>query len=234
MSKTSFPSSSKINVEEYKDYTDDWFKIYNNYITSVLQSNSIRIEELYEKTKIKSDDEEIYKGIYLYKSDYNSMEEDILKIFIEKTRNIPIAQNILISNKETSFEEIQAFFYRAFLCRFNTLFVIEINDSLSYIQLRAMINFISQLLKFQLDKHNKKMKENLDIKETSKYIEPLIIFVYRMNELNESFLNEISKFNPGEYPKIKEKISLSDRNNMKSSKKSLAENSEFKLNQILQ
>jgi len=229
----SFESSTKNYVDGYKDYTDDWFKIYNNYISSVLQSNGISIEELYEKMKIKSNDGKIYKGIYLYKSDYNSIEEDILKIFIEKTRNIPIAQNILISNKETSFEEIQAFFYRAFLCRFNTLFAIEINDSLSDIQLRIIINFISQLLKFQLDKYNKKTKENLDIKETSKYIEPLIIFVYNVNKLNESFLNEINKFNPGQYPKIKETISLNDKHSVRSSRESLAEKVEIKLNQIL-
>ena len=231
----SFPSSTKNYVEGYKDYTNDWFKIYNNYISSVLQANGISIEELYEKMKIKSNDKKTYNGIYLYKSDYNSMEEDILKIFIEKTRNIPIAQNILISNKETSFEEIQAFFYRAFLCRFNTLFAIEINDSLSDIQLRIMINFISQLLKFQLDKYNKKMneKEKVDIKETSKYIEPLIIFVYNVNKLNESFLNEINKFNPGEYPKIKDNIFLMDKQSTKSKKELIAEKVEFQLNQIL-
>ena len=190
---------------------------------------------------IKSDtnDGRIYKGIYLYKSDCNSMEKDIVKIFIEKTKNIPIAQNILISNKETSYEEIQAFFHRAFLCRFNTLFAIEINDSLSDFQLKIMNNFISQLLKYQLDIYNKNNSKKVGIKETSKYIEPLIIFVYNVNKPKESFLSEISKFNPGEYQEIKESIfssrSIDERSTKsKLSKKLLfSEEVEEKLNQIL-
>ena len=185
----SFPRTTQNYVEEYKAYSDDSFKIYNNYISSLMKENEINIEELYEKMKIKSNanDKLIYKGLFLYKSNDYSMEEDILKIFIEKTKNLPIAQNILISNKETSFEEIQAFFHRAILCRFNTLFAIEINDSLSDFQLKIIINFISQLLKYQLDIYNKTNRVKIDIKETNKYIEPLIIFVYNVKKVNEYF-----------------------------------------------
>lgn len=206
------PRSTLNYVDEYKQYSDDSFEIYNNYISSVMKENGVSIEELYEKMKIKSDkdNEQIYKGLYLYKSNDNSMEEDILKIFIEKTRNIPIAQNILISNKETSYEEIQAFFYRAFLCRFNTLFAIEINDSLSDNQQKIMNNFINQLLKFQLEKYNEKNNTKIDIKDTSKYIEPLIIFVYNVNKPNDSFLSEINRFSPSEYPQIND-ISLEEK-----------------------
>lgn len=93
-----------------------------------------------------------------------------------------------------------------------------------------MNNFISQLLKFQLDKYNKENNEKLNIKETSKYIEPLIIFVYSVNKLNESFLNEINKFNPGEYPKIKEDIFLGAQLSVKLS---IVKKVELKLNQIL-
>ena len=50
---------------------------------------------------------------------------------MQKIGKKPIAQNILISNKETSIEEIKAFLYRAILCDYNTLFVIEINNSFS-------------------------------------------------------------------------------------------------------
>ena len=117
----SYSRKSYNYVDDYTYYSDDSFKIYNKYLSTIMKENGISIEDLYERMKIKSDenDEKVYKGIYLYKSETNSMEEDILKIFIKKTRNIPIAQNILIGNKETSYEEIQAFFHRAFLCRFN-------------------------------------------------------------------------------------------------------------------
>jgi len=232
--KKSFPSSTKNYVDRYKDYSNDWFKTYNDYISSVLQANGTNIEELYETMKIKSDNGEVYKGIYLYKSDYNSMEEDILKIFIEKTKNIPIAQNILISNKETSFEEIQSFFHRAFLCRFNTLFAIEVNDSLSDSQLKIMNSFINKLLKFQLERYNKLVNKKIDIKETSKYIEPLIIFVYNVNKLKESFLNEINKYEPKIYPKIDDDDININGVGIKSFKKLKSDEIESKLYQILQ
>ena len=55
-----------------------------------------------------------------------SMEEYILFLFIEKLDKLPIAQNVLICSNETSIEEMQSFFYKAILCNFNTLFVVEI------------------------------------------------------------------------------------------------------------
>ena len=72
-----------------------------------------------------------YKGIYLYECEDNSIGNFICEIFLQKIGQNPIAQNILISSKETSTEEIQAFLYRALLCDYNTLFVVEINESLS-------------------------------------------------------------------------------------------------------
>ena len=66
------------------------------------------------------------------------MEEFILKIFLEKIGQLPIAQNLLICNKETSPEEIQAFFYSALLCDYNTLFIIGIDNSLTDIHLSIM------------------------------------------------------------------------------------------------
>ena len=47
-----------------------------------------------------------YKGIYLYEYDSTSMDEHMVQIFLEYTRNLPIAQNILVINKGTSYEEM--------------------------------------------------------------------------------------------------------------------------------
>jgi hypothetical protein len=46
------------------------------------------------------------------------MEEDIFQIFLDKIGRLPIAQNFLITNKETSYEEMQAFLNRAILSRY--------------------------------------------------------------------------------------------------------------------
>ena len=90
-------------------------------------------------------------------------------------------------------------------------------------QLKIMNNFITQLLKFQLNKYNKTNNLKIDIKETFKYIERLIIFVYNAEKQNKLFLKEINKFDPGEYPNIKKSIGLSDILIRKSSKKTLTE-----------
>jgi len=50
--------------------------------------------------------DEVNKGIYLHECDKDSIEEFIWK----KINKLPIAQNILITNKETPSEEIRLFF----------------------------------------------------------------------------------------------------------------------------
>jgi len=57
----------------------------------------------------------------------------------------------MISSIETSVEEIQAFLNRAVLCDYNTLFVVEINESLSDYQQGIMNNYdyISNLIRLR-------------------------------------------------------------------------------------
>jgi len=75
-----------------------------------------------------------FKGIYLYECKNLSNEEYIINLFRDNITKLPIAQNVLMSSKETSSEEIQSFFHRAILCNYNTLFVVEINDSFTDFQ----------------------------------------------------------------------------------------------------
>ena len=106
-------------------------------MTSLFENNGTSLQKHYEIMSMKDKDK--YKGIYLYKCEKESMEEFILYIFLDKIGQLPIAQNVLICNKETSEEEMQAFFYRAILCDYNTLFVVEINDSFSALQQNDII-----------------------------------------------------------------------------------------------
>jgi hypothetical protein len=125
------------------------------------------------------------------------MEEDILQIFLDKVGKIPIAQNILIISKETSYEEMQAFFHRAILCEENTLFVVELNGSFSSFQQRNMNNFIDNILTFKNDNYNKKNENNkADKCNTSSYMKSCLVFIY--NKDSESFLNELNQYNPKE------------------------------------
>ena len=59
------------------------------------------------------------------------MEEDIIKIFLDKIGKIPNSQNILFNNKEKLFEEMQAFFNRAILYKYNSLFIFKVSNSFS-------------------------------------------------------------------------------------------------------
>ena len=119
-------------INEYELYNQNSFDNISTYITSLFKNNEKTLENNYDKIKIVS--ETTNKGIYLQECENNSLEEFIIKLFWNKIYQLPIAQNVLISNKETSSEEIQAFFHRSILCNYNTLFVVEINNSFSNYQ----------------------------------------------------------------------------------------------------
>ena len=126
------------------------------------------------------------------------MEEYILYLFQEKLDKLPIEQNILICSKETSIEEIQSFFYRAILCEYNTLFIVEILESFSNFQHNKMYGYIDKLLTIKLentkkDKENKDMK-NIDKSRSKEYLDSFIVFIYKDLENESSFINELMKY----------------------------------------
>ena len=192
-------------VYEYDLYNNNSFKNISDYISSLFQNNDSSLEKHYNKLLISS--KETFKGIYLYESEYEneskSMEDDILQIFLEMTGQLPIAQNILISNKETSYEEMQAFFNRAILCQYNTLFIVEINDSFSDFQQKIMNNFIDKLLIYKNNNYNLDEDDNIEKTKTDEYLDSCLIFIYNNKKRNESFLNEIQKIKPKVFPPIK-------------------------------
>ena len=98
---------------------------------------------------------------------------------MDKLGKLPIAQNILIANKETSPEEIQAFLYRAILSNYNILYVVEINNSFSEYQQGIMNSHISNILSEKYKKYKEQTKEEfIDIENTGKYLNSCIVFVY--------------------------------------------------------
>ena len=167
--------SDYTEAESYKLYIENSFKNISDYIMSLFEKNNTSLEKHYNKMLIKVESK--YTGFYSYKCENDeSMEEFILYIFLEKTKCYPVAQNVLITNEGTSSEEIQAFFYRAILCYYNALFVVEINDSFSEYQQNIMNIYINKIL----NESEKNMFKSC------------IIFIYKQNN---SFLNELEKFN---------------------------------------
>jgi len=199
--------SRKVNdyVNEYDLYNDNSFDIIHNYIISLFKGNDLTIEDHYKNISIKKD--KCIKGIYKYLSKYISMEEDILQIFLDKIGKIPIAQNILVNNKETSYEEMQAFFNRAILCKYNTIFVVKVNNSFSNYQQRCMNIFIDKLLTFKNKIYNEKEEgREVDKKDTYTYMDSCIVFIY--NKDSEQLLNELKNLEPKELPMEKTNHSL--------------------------
>ena len=203
-------------ISYYSIYNHDSLENISKYITSLFEKNGKTIEDHYNKMRIIpskigleksicSVNSDHYvtvfeRGIYLYElnDDRNSsMEEFIINIFWDKINELPIAQNVLITNKETSIEEIQAFFHRAILCNYNTLFVVEINDSFSDFQQSKMNNYIDSLLSYKNKRFNEDNNKNIDKTQTEDYLDSCIIFVYDNNNKNiTSFLKEIRKLKP--------------------------------------
>jgi len=184
-------------------YTNDYvnkFELYiksilgsiSSYITTVFEKNGITLKEHFNKMEIKSKE----KGIYLFECENNSMEISILNFYWDKLRELPIAQNILFANEETSPEEIQGFLYRAILCNYNVLFIIEINDSFSDYQQGIMNGYITDLISEKYKKYKEQTKEYVDKRNTKKYLDSCIIFIYEKKKRNIiSFLKEIKKYN---------------------------------------
>ena len=186
---------------KHEDFNKDSLDSISKYITSLFSNNDMEsIDNFYDRIKILSYKD--YKGIYLYSCKKNeSMEKFIINLFWDKIGKYPIAQNVLITNKETSDEEIQSFFARAILCKYNTLFAVEINESISKYQQSIMNTYIYQYLLIQFKKYKAKNegknegKNEIKKNDTDKYLNSCIVFIYneenKENEQIKAFLNEI-------------------------------------------
>jgi len=179
---------------EYKEYTKKIFENMAKYIISLFDKNGLDFEKHYSNMLINGTKK--YRGFFIYKCATISMEEYILYKFQEKLDKLPIAQNILICSNETSIEEMQSFLYRAILCEYNTLFIIEILESFSSFQHNRMYSYIDKLLSYKLEKSIKENKENKNTNKLNsrEYVDSCIYFVYKNLENETSFLNELEKY----------------------------------------
>ena len=193
-------------VHEYELFNENSFDNISDYISSIFKNNGLSYEKHYDRMIIKNNN--TLKGLYLYESNSEeSMEVEILNIFLENTGNLPIAQNILISNKETSYEEMQSFFNRSILCKFNTLFIVEINNSFSNSQRKIMNNFIDKLLTYKNKIFNENEEDHKEKNRTNEYMDSCLVFIYKSG-CNDLFLNEIQKLNPLPFPRVSKKYNL--------------------------
>ena len=112
----------------------------------------MKLEKIYKQNLIIDSFQEKCLGLFTFclKDDIlveeeKSIEEHILRIYQFLTGNLPMAQTILICNKETTSEEIIAFIYRAFFCKYPVLFIIEKFEKLTKEKELDLINLMAKL-----------------------------------------------------------------------------------------
>jgi len=105
---------------------------------------------------------------------------------------------------------MQSFLYRAILCDFNTLFVVEILESFSNFQHNKMYSYINNILSIKFGdykkKNGKKKVERLDKSKSREYLDSYIVFVYKKLENENAFKNELGKYTRKEEVKKEEDI----------------------------
>ena len=136
-------------VEEKGDIIESNINNCENFLNEELKINNIKLENIYKSTLIKNDIKEKYKGLYSFLCE--KLEKDLFQIYKYLTGNVPIAQNVLLCNKDTSNEEISSFLYRAVKCKFNSCFIVGGIELLNFEQKALMIKLLEQF--FQKDEN---------------------------------------------------------------------------------
>ena len=161
--KSKFSDQSKA-YKYYREAIEENFRIISKYIENLFLINNTSLDKLYSNIKVKDN----LRGIFKCNIEKYNMDLFIIKIFLKLTGTFPIAQNILLTNKETSTGEIFSFMYRAIKCRFNTLFVITISDDFSILHINQMTSLLNRIIR--------DMKAENTIKDI-KDLKPFILFI---------------------------------------------------------
>ena len=171
----------------YREAIKENFTLISKYIENIFKVNGTSLEKLYENIEIK---EKSLTGIFKCNINKYNVDTFIIKMFLKLTNSFPIAQNILLTNNETSAGEIYSFMYRAIKCRFHTLFIISISDDFSIQNLNIMTNLLNRIV-------SEMKREN--IIKTIGDLKPCILFItHNQNLLGNSidFPKEVEDLQP--------------------------------------
>ena len=115
----------------------------NDFFKEVLKLNNKSIRDIYKQNIIN--DKNNFNGLYYYLPVGLGIEEQILSFYFLLTKNYPMAQTILICNRNTSSDEVISFMYRAILCQYNVLFMMAKIEELPSEQCQLLSDLISEL-----------------------------------------------------------------------------------------
>ena len=199
------PIETKLSIKNYQIYLKNTLRNISKYICDYFEDNYGSLENFYKNYKVKN----LREGIYFLNSEIISLEKTAIDIFLYYVGKNPISQNVLIINIYTSYEEIESFLYRAFLCKYHSLFIIGLNI-LTSSQEDCMLKNINNIIK-NIKNHNNN-RDEINIKSC-------VIFVYNENQSKNKFIGQLMDINKeGDYTKdlTKEykKIQEENKNNI--------------------
>jgi hypothetical protein len=134
----------------YKTTSNVFEDIINNcerFLNELLKRKNLNLEKIYKDSLIHENYK--YNGVYMYFC--KQLEKDLFQIYKYLTKKTPIAQNILLCNKETSNEELISFLYRAILCQFNSCFIV---GGIELLEFEKKSKFLELLNNLFLDIHD--------------------------------------------------------------------------------
>ena len=152
------------------------FELISRYIENIFKINGTSLEKLYKSIEVKQ--EYNLKGIYKCNIQKFNVDQFIVKMFLKLTGSFPIAQNLLLTNRDTITGEIYSFMYRAIKCRFNALFIISISDEFSIQNVNIMTNLLNQIIR--------DMKNEGKIKKIEDLVPCLLFITHNQNLLGSS------------------------------------------------
>ena len=187
------------NIDYKYDDRGNLLENINSFLEKLFRINNIKISEIYKRNLV-SPDYELSPGLYRKtKSAQNTSSDlinNILNIYLNLTKNIPIINTLLICNEDTSIEQIRAFLYRAFFCETNTLFLISNMECLDLSASNSLIKTLKELYKARKGK----IKSNILFiyeKVNSGLVRDIEKLIPEKNIINDSYLAK---------PEIKNKI----------------------------
>ena len=122
--------------EEMINVMNDMFINIESYLTKIINENELNEEKIFENSIIINNDYKDKKGLFIFEN--KLIYEQTLKFYKYLVGKNPPRYSILICNEETTLEELLAFLYLSFMCKFHSLFIILKPDKL---QLSLKIDF---------------------------------------------------------------------------------------------
>ena len=163
----------------------------NNYLEKIFQKNNIVIDNLFESNKVNS---ELCPGLYRLINIKDSFEVNIniINIYLNITNNYPTINTLLWCDKETTFEKIKSFLYRALFCDKPVLFTITNIENLVSDKKVKLIKILKKIYELKVKILNSYLLiiyDKTDI-EVSRDIEQLIP---EENILNNNYMKQPTK-----------------------------------------